>query len=66
MPRKLTSWYRVKMEGLFWEINTGLQVQKAKISYYNENEKGTINLKYPIKIKKGMLAFMESTSCMTI
>jgi hypothetical protein len=47
----------------FWEINTGL---KAKISYYNENGKGTINLKYP-KIKKGIaLAFMESTSCMTI
>jgi hypothetical protein len=42
------------MEDFFWEINTGLQVQKAKISYYNENGKGTINLKYPIKIKKGM------------
>jgi hypothetical protein len=23
--------------------------KKAKISYYNENGKGTINLKYPIK-----------------
>jgi hypothetical protein len=46
----------------FWEINTGLS-KKAKISYYNENGKGTINLKYPIKIKKGIaLAFMESTS----
>jgi uncharacterized protein YhjY with autotransporter beta-barrel domain len=54
MPRKLTSWYRVKMEGLFLGDQHGLTVQKAKISYYNENEKGTINLKYPIKIKKGM------------
>jgi hypothetical protein len=33
------------MEDFFWEINTGLGA-KAKISYYNENGKGTINLKY--------------------
>jgi hypothetical protein len=48
------------MEGLFSGRST--RAYKQKISYYNENGKGTINLKYP-KIKKGIaLAFMESTS----
>jgi hypothetical protein len=55
-----------KMEDFFWEINTGLQVQKAKISYYNENGRNN-QFKVPYKNKEGYaLAFMESTSCMTI
>jgi hypothetical protein len=34
------------MEGLFLGDQHGLTSAKAKISYYNENGKGTINLKY--------------------
>jgi hypothetical protein len=40
----------------FWEINTGLQVQKAKISYYNENGKRNNQFKVPYKNKEGYCA----------
>ena len=41
---------------IFWEINTDLQVQKAKISYYNENGKRNNQFKVPYKNKEGYYA----------
>lgn len=38
---------------IFWEINTVLQVQKAKISYYNENGKRNNQFKVPYKNEDG-------------
>jgi hypothetical protein len=52
--------------GTFSGRSTRAYKQKQKYPTIMKTKKGTINLKYPIKIKKGIaLAFMESTS-MTI
>lgn len=41
---------------IFWEINTNLQVQKAKISFYNESGKRNNQFKVPYKNKEGYYA----------
>lgn len=41
---------------VFWNINSDLKVQKAKISYYNENGKRTDQFKVPYKNEGGYYA----------
>lgn len=41
---------------VFWNINSDLKVQKAKISYYNENGKRTNQFKVPYKNEDGYYA----------
>jgi hypothetical protein len=41
---------------IFWEINSNLQVQKAKISYYDENGKRNNQFKVPYKNEEGYYA----------
>lgn len=41
---------------IFWNINIKLQVQKSKVSYYNENGKRTERFKVPYKNKDGYFA----------
>lgn len=38
---------------VFWSVNSELQVQKSKISYYNENGKRTDKFKVPYKNSEG-------------
>jgi hypothetical protein len=45
----------------FWEINTGLQVQKQKYPTIMKTEKGTINL-VPLNKEGYCACLMESTS----
>jgi hypothetical protein len=41
---------------IFWNINSALKVQKAKISYYNENGKRTNHFKVPYENEDGYYA----------
>ncbi|WP_348811085.1 DUF6371 domain-containing protein [Flavobacterium maritimum] len=41
---------------VFWNINSDLKVQKAKITYYNENGKRTNHFKVPYKNEDGYYA----------